>query len=300
MMGFRSAMLVPLHIGERILGIIILATGESGRYYDAADLVLAEDLAQRAALAVENARLYEGAQNAIRVRDAFLSIAAHELKTPVTGIMGYAQLLQRRAEQGEGQHNARAAQVIVEQAKRLSKLVGSLLEVSRLETGQFTLDFRPLDLCVLVRRVADEVSMMFPPGSPHVLTCECPEGAVIVEGDALRLEQVLQNLVQNAIKYSPQGGAINVQVEKHGDQAVIAVSDRGLGIPRDAQANLFQRFYRAGNVRGDSISGMGIGLYVVREIVSRHDGTVEVESTEGVGSTFIVRLPMAKLQHECP
>jgi signal transduction histidine kinase len=146
--------------------------------------------------------------------------------------------------------------------------------------------------------VVDEVALTLPAGSAHTLTCDCPTDGVVVDGDALRLEQVLHNLIQNAIKYSPLGGPIAVQVAQRAEQAAITVTDRGIGIPRDAQANLFQRFYRAGNVRDDSISGMGIGLYVVKEIVSRHGGTVEVVSTEGEGSTFIVRLPTVTLQQE--
>lgn len=292
-MGFRSAMFVPLHLNSRLLGIMILATGESGRHYSAEDLALAEDLARRAALAIENARLYQEAQTAIQVRDTFLSIAAHELKTPVTAIMGYAQVLQRRARQGDDQRSGRAAQVIAEQSERLSKLVGSLLEASRLETGQFTLDCQPLDLCALVRRVAEEVALTLPVDSMHSLTCRCAEETLILAGDALRLEQVFHNLLQNAIKYSPQGGPISVRVARDADQAIIALSDQGMGIPSDAQANVFQRFYRAGNVRNDHISGMGIGLYVVKEIVSRHGGTVDVASVEGTGSTFTVHLPVA-------
>ena len=229
------------------------------------------------------------------MRDAFLSIAAHELKTPVTAILGYAQVLQRRAayEQGEGRRHGRAAQVIAEQAERLAKLVGSLLEVSRLETGQFTLDCQLLDLGTLVRRVVDEVALTLPQGSMHTLTCSGAEDGVQVVGDALRLEQVLHNLLQNAIKYSPAGGAVSVRVARHDDQAVVAVRDQGIGIPRDAQANVFQRFYRAGNIRSDHISGLGIGLYIVQEIVSRHGGTVDVASVDGEGSTFTVRLPLA-------
>ena len=291
-MGFRSAMLVPLGLAERRLGVIILATGESGRRYDADDLALAEALGQRAALAIENARLYQEAQTAVQVRDAFLSIAAHELKTPITSILGYAQLLERRAAQSADARNRRAAEVLVEQSERLTRLVGSLLEVSRIETGQFTLDRQELDLCALARRVADEFRLALPPGGAHTISCSCPEEVVIVEGDGLRLEQVLHNLLQNAVKYSPEGGSIRVRVERQDGQASIAIGDQGIGIPPEAQANLFQRFFRADNVRGRSMSGMGIGLYVVNEIVSRHGGTIAVESAEGKGSTFTIRLPL--------
>jgi signal transduction histidine kinase len=289
--GFRSAMIVPLRVGERLLGAIILATDESGRRYGQDDMALATDLASRAALAIENTRLYQDAQAAIRTRDDFLSIAAHELKTPVTGMVGYSQLLQRRVEQ-EAMLNARdrqALRVIGEQAKRLSALVGTLLDVSRIETGHFTLDCQPVDLCALVQQVLEEIQ---PTLEQHTLTYTGPDVSLRIDGDAMRLEQVLQNLVQNAIKYSPDGSPIMVRVERQGDQATIAVSDRGIGIPPDAQAHLFERFFRAPNVGRSSI-GVGIGLYVVKQIVDRHNGTIDVESAEGLGSTFTVRLPLA-------
>ncbi len=294
-MGFRSAMLVPLRMGARPLGIIILATGESGRRYGQDDLTLAEDLAQRAALAIEHARLYREAQAAVQLRDQFLSIAAHELKTPVTSLLGYSQLLQRRLDRERPAHDRdrRAVQVMVEQTERLRALVASLLDVSRLELGQFSLDRQPVDLCPLARRVVDELQATLPStDAPHTIEWSCPDAPVIVDGDALRLEQVLQNLLQNAVKYSPKGGPIMLRIVREDSHAILAVSDRGMGIPREAYAQLFQRFYRAPRAAARDISGMGIGLYVVREIVSRHGGTVEVESVEGEGSTFTVRLPL--------
>ena len=295
-MGFRSGMLVPMHLGTRPLGIIILATAESGRHYNAGDLALAEELAQRAALAIENARLYRETQAAVQLRDQFLSIAAHELKTPVTALLGYSQLLQRRMnrEPTANARDRRAVQVLAEQTERLGALVASLLDVSRLELGQFTLDRQPVDLCPLVRRVVEELQPTLPQGNPpHTVEWSCPDAPVVVDGDALRLEQVLQNLLQNAVKYSPQGGPIMVRVTREDGYAVLAVSDRGIGVPREAQAQLFQRFYRAAHAAARDISGMGIGLYVVREIVNRHGGTIEVESVEGAGSTFTVHLPLA-------
>ena len=292
--GLRSAMIVPLLVRGETFGAISLLSSESGRRFNAADLHLVQDLAYRAALAIENARLYQEAQEAVRVRDQFLSIASHELKTPVTAVMGYTQVLQRRLgqEPATSARDLRALQVIGEQSERLSRLVGSLLEVSRLETGQFTLDRRPVDLCELVSRVVDEAQATLPEHSRHTLDCFCPDGPLVIEGDALRLEQVVQNLIQNGIKYSPDGGTIRISVERRADQAIIAVSDRGIGIPQAAQPQLFQRFFRAGNAAQSNIAGMGIGLYVVREIVSRHAGAVEVESVEGEGSTFTVRLPL--------
>ena len=126
----------------------------------------------------------------------------------------------------------------------------------------------------------------------HSIDWNAPSEALFVEGDELRLEQVVQNLLQNALKYSPLGGAVTLQVLRQGDMACLTVADQGIGIPEAALSQLFQRFYRADNADAQYISGMGIGLYVVKEIVELHGGTVAVESTEGSGSTFTVCLPL--------
>ncbi len=293
--GFTSAMIVPLLARGQTLGALSFVSAESGRHFGAADLQLAEDLARRAAVSVDNARLYREAREAIGMRDEFLSIAAHELKTPVTSLLGYTQVLQRRfaREKTASDRDQRALKVISEQSERLSRLIHSLLDLSRIQTGHFTIQSQPVDLCVLARRVVDEAR---PALERHTLELSCAGDSFIVEGDELRLEQVLQNLLQNAIKYSPDGGLITVGVEQRGNQASLAISDQGIGIPEAAQAQLFQRFYRAANTDGSPIGGMGIGLYVVKEIVTRHGGTVEVTSVEGKGSTFTVRLPLASGQ----
>ena len=293
--GLRSGMIVPLVARERTLGAISLGAAESDRTFGMADLQLAEDLARRAALAIDNARLYGEAQAAVRLRDEFLSVAAHELKTPVTSVLAYSQIVQRRAARDPalGERNRRALQVIEAQAERLSRLISSLLEVSRLATGHFHVDLEPLDFRELVRRIGEEVR---PTLEGHTLELSAPDHPVMVEGDALRLEQVLQNLIQNAIKYSPDGGLVSLRLERRDDQAVIVVADQGVGIPETALAQLFQRFFRAANSAQANTAGMGIGLYVVHEIVTRHGGTVEVASEEGHGSTFTVRLPLS-LRH---
>ena len=288
--GVRSVMLVPLRVGERLVGVILLATDESGRRYGPDDVALADELAGRAALALDNARRYAEAQAAIRTREDFLAIAAHELKTPLTSLIGYTQLLQRRAasDATTSARDRQALQVLGAQADRLATLVGALLDVSRIETGHFRLECQPLDLAALVRQTVEALQ---PTLAQHTLQYHGPEAPLVLAGDALRLEQVVQNLLQNAIKYSPAGGPIVVALTQQADQAILTISDPGIGIPAAAQAHLFERFYRAANAEQAS-SGVGIGLYVVKEIVSRHHGTVDVTSVEGQGSTFTVRLPL--------
>jgi signal transduction histidine kinase len=162
------------------------------------------------------------------------------------------------------------------QGQRLNTLVNQLLDVSRLQQGQFVVNRRPLDVAVLVGQVVDEVRATLPPHSPHTIELTGPDNSVVVDGDRERLEQVLHNLLSNAIKYSPAGGLVTVE---------------GIGIPADAQARLFDPFYRAPNV-GSQASGFGLGLHIVCEIVERHGGRMEVDSTEGMGSTFRVVLPV--------
>jgi PAS domain S-box-containing protein/excisionase family DNA binding protein len=289
-----SQIIVPLVARQQVIGAIAFELSESARVYDAADLALAEEVARRAALAVDNARLYREAQEAVRVRDAFLAIASHELKNPLTALLGNIQLLQRRVAREAGltsERLQRTLQVVADQAARLNQMIGALLDSSRLQEGQLTSTYAPLDLCALAHQVVVEVQ---PALTQHTVTCATPDVPLIIEGDALRLEQVLQNLIGNAIKYSPAGGLVSVCVERRSEWAYVDVTDQGIGIPQEALAKLFERFYRASNVDGGGIDGMGIGLYVVKEIVTLHGGTIAVTSREGQGSTFTICLPVVE------
>lgn len=234
------------------------------------------------------------AEQALNIREQFLSLASHELKTPLTALLGYSSLLQKRTREGQpvGQREQRAIAAIAHQTNRLYELVAALLDLSRIETGQLMLQHQPVDLALLAQHVVDELHPTLT--VHHRLHFVRPRQPVVVLGDDMRLEQVLQNLLHNAIKYSPNGGTLTVRVTQHGDEARLSVSDEGIGIPQDAQAQLFQRFFRAANVGEQHISGLGIGLYVVREIVARHGGTIDVSSSENAGATFTVRLPLAQ------
>jgi PAS domain S-box-containing protein len=287
-----SLMIVPLQSHEQMLGTLTFAMGETGRYYTLDDVMFAEELARRVAQAVENARLYQETQQAVRVRDTFISIAAHELRTPLTTLLGNAQLLVRRiARAGAlGVTDQRPLQVIAEQAARLNRMIHSLLDVSRIESGQLRLELAPIDLSALTRQVVEDVR----PGlERHTITCKTSEAVLIVNGDALRLEQVLHNLIGNAIKYSPRGGNVEVTVEHHNNSACVIVRDEGIGVPFEEIPKLFERFYRASNAHHQHMSGMGIGLFVVKEIIILHGGSVSVASEEGRGSIFTVCLPLS-------
>ena len=240
------------------------------------------------------------AEAALRQRDEFLSLVSHEVKTPLTSVLGFVQLFERRAAQGTAQgtpytlteRDHRSLQALVEQTQRLNKLVASLFDLSRLQLGRLDLEQAPIDLCELASLVVGELQPVL---NHHTVSLTCADGPLPLEGDVLRLEQVLQNLLQNAVKYSPEGGPIGVEVARQGTHACLRVRDSGIGIPVEAHSRIFERFYRASNSIPDNINGLGIGLYVVQEIVAMHGGRVEVASIPGEGSTFTVLLPLSEI-----
>ena len=290
-LGLTSFISVPLEARGRILGALTIAMSESDRRYASADLALAEDLAHRIAAAIDNAQLYRAAQDSIRMRDIFLSVAAHELRTPLTSLLGYTQLVERRAGHAStiSDRDRQALRVVADQATRLSKMVASLLDISRLQLGQLSIEPLPLDLGALAARLVEEARPLL---MEHSIEYIGIRASALISGDELRLEQALQNLIQNAVKYSPQGGAIIVRVACDDTCASVAVTDSGIGIPPEALPQLFERFYRAPNVDPQHISGLGVGLYVVKEIVELHGGTVDVRSQVGAGSTFMLSIPL--------
>ena len=234
----------------------------------------------------------EHLRQAVRARDEFLSIASHELRTPVTGIKGYAQLLLRAQAHGrlEPTRLMRSLHAIDEATDRLTTLTQDLLDVSRIRLGQLPLRLQELDLAELVRRVGyrynDQLS------SRHELIVDIWAPVPPIQGDADRLEQVLSNLVENAIKYSPDGGPVRLELGRTADEVVLTVSDEGIGLPPDAGESIFRPFGRAPNAAAQNLPGMGLGLYICRNIVERHGGTIAARSAgEGRGTTFEITLP---------
>ncbi|WNG18726.1 ATP-binding protein [Cystobacter fuscus] len=262
----------PQRLGDTIVGRV-------WSYRD----VTAERRAQ-----AERERLLHEAEEAIRVRDDFLSIASHELKTPLTPLKLHLQVLRQRAVSGQPfplQHVEKALAQVV----RLSGLINDLLDTSRIQAGRLELKHEPMPLQHLTR----EVFADFRPVSPHhTLEYEEPDETLTIQGDRGRLAQVLVNLLENAIKYSPTGGTIRLTVERYGAQALVSVTDRGIGIPSDQMAHLFERFFRARNAPISGFGGLGLGLYICRDIVERHGGRIWVESEAGAGSTFRFTLPV--------
>jgi PAS domain S-box-containing protein len=291
---------IPLIVNGHAIGAMELELS-TARTILPEDRAFMEVLSQQCAQALERSRLYEAersmraeAEAAVHLRDQFLTIAAHELKTPLTTLMGNAELFQRRhaKEDDLNERDQRNIGMIIDQARRLNRMIAALLDISRIQSGQLSIEQAPIDLVRLLMRVVAEVRLSLTQHTIEVASEIPKRHKLIVLGDELRLEQVLQNLLQNAIKYSPGGGLIQVQLQHRGQYALIAITDRGIGVPSEAMPLLFQRFYRATNADPRHISGMGVGLYVVREILELHGGSIDVESTEGQGSTFTVELPL--------
>lgn len=287
--GARAVAMVPRAKDGRWVGTLVAAAREP-RAWGAEDVALMRSVADLAWLALERSWLYQTAQTALRERDTLFAVAAHDLRTPITVLLGQGQLLLRRAgREGLTERNLRTVQIIVDQTVRLNQMITALLDLARMQEGRLTVTPMPLELGGLLERIVAELQ---PTLDRHVVALDHGGEPVVVPGDVVRLEQVFQNLIGNAIKYSPAGGAVLVRVDGRDGQALVEVSDRGIGIPSGALPRLFERFYRAENAERSGAGGLGVGLYVVKEILALHGGSIAVASVEGEGTTVTVRLPL--------
>jgi len=235
-------------------------------------------------------------KEAEQLKDEFISIAAHELRTPLAILKGFVQTLLNQTARGKGSQlsewQQKSLQGIDLATDRLVDLAEDLLDVTRLQAGRLELQPEPADLVALARRVLARRQLTT---ERHTLTLVTALEHVVIHADPRRMEQVLSNLVGNAIKYSPEGGAIEVTIraEHETQEALLSVCDQGIGIPLREQAQVFERFVRAGNAQAYGIRGTGLGLYLCRELIEEHGGRIWLESAVGQGSTFFVALPLA-------
>jgi signal transduction histidine kinase/HAMP domain-containing protein len=287
--GIHSAMVVPLKARGKTFGTVTLITSASGREYSRECLRLAEGLAGRAGIAIDNAALYVQAREAVRLREDFLSMAAHELRTPLSSLGLQVQSAQRDGLSGMSPPAlSKLFGVLSRQIRRMTRLIDDMMDVSRVQAGRLTLKLQTTDLSELARglvsRFSDELVRT---GTP--VSLDVPDGVkgVLDEG---RIEQVMDNLVSNAIKYAP-GRPLRISLSTSGDLATLIVADEGPGIPQEAQARIFERFERATHAGPD---GLGLGLYIVREIVKAHGGFIQVLSEPGKGARFVVTLPLTR------
>jgi signal transduction histidine kinase/CHASE3 domain sensor protein len=291
-LGFRSYMCVPLEVRGDVLGAITFISAESARRYETDDLALAEALSYRASLAIDNARLYDDAQAAIRGRDDFLSIASHELKTPVTTLQIQIQSFIRKL---QGSARNELADVLLtrlqsseRQVERLTHLINNLLDISRITGGRLDLTIEDVDFAQVVRDAAGRLEETFSrAGCPLTVAASGPQ---MGRWDRLRLEQIVTNLLSNALKYGAgRPVEVSLSTAQGSEGVVLEVADHGIGIAPENVPRIFERFERA--VSGHHYGGLGLGLWIVRQIVEGLGGRIRVRSQPGAGSVFRVELP---------
>ncbi|HSK77184.1 MAG TPA: ATP-binding protein [Thermoanaerobaculia bacterium] len=290
-MGLTSTMSVPLVARGRMLGAVTLSTDRSGRCYGPEDLEIALDFARNVALVLDNSRLYHEILETDRRKDEFLAMLAHELRNPLSPILNALEILRLRGEDPAARE--RALTLARRQARHMARLVDDLLDVSRITRGKIELRKERVELGALVAH-AVESSRSLLEIRGHELAVSLPDEPVWMEADPARLEQVLANLLNNSAKYTDPGGKVWVHVERPGiSEAVIRVKDTGAGIPRDMLGKVFDLFSQVDRSLDRSQGGLGIGLTLVRSLVSLHGGSVRaVSEGPGLGSELVVRLPV--------
>ncbi len=287
-LGTRSILGVPMIAHGRTIGAITCVMSGKGRRFGPEDVTIAQELAQRAALAIDNARLFQKAQDAVRIREEFLSVAAHELHTPITSLHLMMQALSGGNVPVTPDTVRQTFGVADRQVRRLIRLIDELLDVARIEARRFHLNLEPVNLSVLAREVverfAEDASR-----SGVKISVEAP-GPVSGVWDRIRLDQVLSNLLSNAVKFGAgRPIEVSVGVGEGGVEAFVAVTDHGIGVPHERRSRIFERFERGVSTR--QYGGLGLGLYIVRTIVEALGGRVRIEDTPGGGSVFVVELP---------
>jgi PAS domain S-box-containing protein len=289
-LGLKSYICVPLVVSGDPLGVLTFATAESGRRYTDADLALATDLAHRAAVAIENTRLYQALREADRRKDEFLATLAHELRNPLAPIRNSLQIL--KMPRLDAATVERSRDMMERQVHQLVRLVDDLLDVSRVMRGKIELRKERVELSTVVARAVETAQPLIE-AQGHELTVNLPSESLALNADPIRLAQVVGNLLTNAAKYTEANGRIRLTARREGNEAVLRVRDTGIGISPDMLPHIFELFVQVDHAATRSQGGLGIGLTLVKNLVEMHHGTVEAHSAGlGRGSEFVIRLPL--------
>ncbi len=293
-LGLRSELVTPLLLGARTIGMLTLSRDRLDAFSED-EIELVSLLGRLVATAVQNIRAYEAERRRVeelarlsQLRADFVSLVSHELRSPMAAVIGAARTLQERWRMLSAEQRESFLALIGDETSRLAELVGDVLDTSRIEAGTFSYRFEEVDL----GRVVDEAVGAAALAQQEVAVVAAIRGALPpVRGDRARLRQVLGNLIENAVKYSPEGGEVRVSAAAANGAVQIAVRDSGPGIPRDQRARIFEKFGRA-DVAGGAKPGTGLGLFIARSIAEAHGGSLEVSSGFDPGATFTLTLPV--------
>ena len=286
-----TRMLIPVRYEDRTIGLLDLWS-EEGVPFRPDQVEFAGRLADHAAGAIENARLYEQVQQADRAKSEFVSFVAHELRTPMTSIRGYADMLKKGMMGPLASDQEEFIDTISRNAERMQVLVSDLQDISRIETRQLRLEMKPTDLTEALKSALQSIQAQIEARSQR-LSLDVPEYLPPVYADPARLAQILINLLSNANKYTPKGGRIGVRAWLQEGQVHCAVSDTGVGISPEDQAQLFTKFFRSEDPAVREMNGTGLGLCIVKSLVELQGGEIEFESRRGEGTTFLFTLPIS-------
>lgn len=312
MHDLKIVLLIPILYERRIKGIFGVGEKMSGEWYSSEDIDLLQTLINQTAVSIENARKVEELKRMVELETSyrelkkldemksnFLSMVSHDLRTPMTSIQGYASILLEKRDRLEQERQTRYLTIIINESKRLIRLINDLLDLQRFEAGKMQLSFEDIDLNDIIRQSVD--AFQGAAFSKHItLDNNLPESHTMIHGNTDRLSQVMANLLSNALKFTPDGGRVNVSMEKldeSGKSAVkVSVSDNGPGIPKEKQPQLFTKFQQVEGMVRSKEQGSGLGLALVREIVEHHGGRVGVESEPGKGSVFYFVVQVVQAQ----
>jgi signal transduction histidine kinase len=292
-LGLRSRLVAPLLVGARTIGMISFVRAEPDAF-SPDEIELVSLLGRLVATAVQNIRAYEAERQTVEelrrlsaLRADFVSLVSHELRSPMAAVIGAARTLQDRWRTLSPDQREAFLALIADETNRLAALIGDVLDTSRIEAGTFSYSFTDVDVGRLVEDAVSTASI----GQDEVRVRAHVVGPVPpVRGDRERLRQIVTNLIDNAIKYSPAGDEVEVTVRPTGDAVRVVVTDHGPGIPRDQQGLIFEKFGRA-EVPGSSKPGTGLGLFIAQSIAEAHGGTLDVRSEPEAGATFVLTLP---------
>lgn len=283
---FRSGVFV----GLLIFGILLIRS-------------VINEIRQREQLEIRTSELRETqkrelakARELLRLKDEFVFIATHDLRTPVTAIRGFLDIIENSGEE-LSEKNKENFDAVLQSSDRLNQLVNDLLEVARSESGTIKVEVEPTDIIEIIRDAIKQVEPSAQEKDVKIVT-EIEKDKWLVMGDGVKLKEVMENLLSNGIKYNKQNGELKINLQEQGENLAVSVSDTGLGIPREHQDKVFQKFFRSQTEKTKDITGTGLGLFVVRMLIEKMKGTITFESTEGVGTTFTFKLPLAKKQND--